>query len=290
MPELPEVETVCRGLMENIQGLKITKTEIFVRKLRDLIPDDLSLKASGTRIVEIKRKAKYILIYLEPVQKRGTEAESKSKFTSKKQTLIIHLGMSGRLTIQEQPYSRRKHDHVIFYLSDKRLLVLNDPRRFGLLSISETDRLLEHKLFRKLGLEPLSKEFTLDELRKILTKKQKNIKQTIMDSSSIVGIGNIYASEALFRSRINPERMASNLSSSEAKSLHQQIIITLEDAIKAGGSTLKDFTKANGESGYFQYQFKVYAREGQPCCICAKPVRKINQGGRSTFFCEECQS
>jgi formamidopyrimidine-DNA glycosylase len=276
MPELPEVETVCRGLSENILGLNVSSVEVYAEKLRDFIPADLNKKILNHTITKIERKAKYILIHL----------AANAHFQS--QVLIIHLGMSGRLTIQDEVYERKKHDHVILKLNGL-LLVFNDARRFGVLTLTDLENLSQHKLFRKLGLEPLSSEFTVAKLKALFKNRNKNIKNTLMDASLIVGIGNIYASEALFRSGIHPERTANSLTDKDIKKLHEQIIITLEDAIRAGGSTLKDFSKANGESGYFQYQFKVYAREGFPCFICKTPIQRIVQGGRSSFFCSKCQ-
>jgi formamidopyrimidine-DNA glycosylase len=283
MPELPEVETLCRGLSEHILGLNVSSVEVYAEKLRDFIPTDLNKKILNHTITKIERKAKYILIHL----------AANAHFQS--QVLIIHLGMSGRLTIQDEMYERKKHDHVILKLNSKIgvqqqcLLVFNDARRFGIFTLTDLENLSRHKLFRKLGLEPLSGEFTVAKLKVLFKNRNKNIKNTLMDASLIVGIGNIYASEALFRSGIHPERTASSLSDKDIKKLHEQIIITLEDAIRAGGSTLKDFSKANGESGYFQYQFKVYGREGSPCFVCKALIQRIVQGGRSSFFCSKCQ-
>jgi formamidopyrimidine-DNA glycosylase len=283
MPELPEVETVCRGLSENILGLNVFSVEVYAEKLRDFIPADLNKKILNYTITKIERKAKYILIHL----------TANANFQS--QVLIIHLGMSGRLTIQDEAYERKKHDHVILKLNSENgvrqqyLLVFNDARRFGVITLTDLENLSQHKLFRKLGLEPLSKEFTVAKLKALFKNRNKNIKNTLMDASLIVGIGNIYASEALFRSGIHPERTASSLTDKDIKKLHEQIIITLEDAIRAGGSTLKDFSKANGESGYFQYQFKAYGREGLPCFTCKTLIQRIVQGGRSSFFCSKCQ-
>lgn len=286
MPELPEVETVCRGLKKELLFSELLSVAVFVDKLRDFIPKNLGEKISGLSISDIKRRSKYILIELSDFHRNLDE---RAEFT-----LIIHLGMSGRLTVQQHDYQRKKHDHLLIELvlksGVKKIMVLNDARRFGIVTLTKSSDLNFHKLFSKLGVEPLSKDFTCERLSKILEKREKNIKNTLMDSSLIVGIGNIYASEALFRSGINPIRQAQTLLDKEIYKLHQEIIKTLKDAIRAGGSTLKDFTKANGDSGYFQYQFKVYGREGKPCFICKTPISKIVQGGRSTFFCEKCQS
>ena len=300
MPELPEVETVCRGLSGNILGLNVSSVEVYAEKLRDLIPADLNKKILNHTITKIERKAKYILIHL-AANAHFQFNEDENVLGPRSPVLIIHLGMSGRLTIQDEVYERKKHDHVILKLNgtahenakigvrQQCLLVFNDARRFGVLTLTDLENLSRHKLFRKLGLEPLSSDFTVAKLKALFKNRNKNIKNTLMDASLIVGIGNIYASEALFISGIHPERTASSLADNDVKKLHEQIIITLEDAIRAGGSTLKDFSKANGESGYFQYQFKAYGREGLPCFICKTPIQRIVQGGRSSFFCSKCQ-
>ena len=308
MPELPEVETVCRGLSGNILGLNVSSVEVYAEKLRDFIPADLNKKILNHTIIKIERRAKYILIHLTPSTNFQFN-EDENVLGQRSQVLIIHLGMSGRLTIQDEVYERKKHDQVILKLNGllsgtvaerassrlrktndhSLLLVFNDARRFGIFTLTALENLPQHKLFRKLGLEPLSSEFTVAKLKALFKNRNKNIKNTLMDASLIVGIGNIYASEALFRSGIHPERMASSLTDKDIKKLHEQIIITLEDAIRAGGSTLKDFSKANGESGYFQYQFKAYGREGLPCFICKTLIQRIVQSGRSSFFCSKCQ-
>lgn len=276
MPELPEVETVCNGLKQSLIGGKIHSAKAYITKLRLPIPSRLNSILQKQSIKSIKRKAKYILIELESV------------------FIIIHLGMSGRLTIQEpESYERKKHDHIVLDLqlktAEKKYLVLNDPRRFGIFILSSLEAINEHKLFSKLGLEPLSRKFTWQALEKICRNRAKNIKATIMDSSLIVGVGNIYACESLFRSKIDPRRQALSLSLPEIKILHREIIKTLQDAIAAGGSTLKDYSKANGESGYFQYNFKVYAKESQACSVCGSMIRRVVQNNRSTFYCASCQ-
>ena len=198
------------------------------------------------------------------------------------------------MTIQDhENFSRKKHDHIVIDLKlkagEKKYLVLNDPRRFGIFTLSSHEDINKHKLFSKLGIEPFSEEFTWQALEKICSKRTKNIKGTIMDSSLIVGVGNIYACESLFKSGIHPERPAESLSKKEIKKLHKEIIETLEEAIAAGGSTLKDYSKANGESGYFQFNFKVYGKESQPCQVCNSKILRIVQNNRSTFYCKKCQ-
>ena len=277
MPELPEVETVCRGLAQSLLGAKIFSAEAFAPKLRIEIPQNLNSKLKNKIINSINRKAKYILIDLEDV------------------VIIAHLGMSGRMTIQEQEsFVRKKHDHIVIELKlkngEEKYLVLNDPRRFGIFTLSSVEDIAKHKLFSKLGLEPFSEEFSWQALKKICEKRTKNIKATIMDSSLIVGVGNIYACECLFRAGIHPERSAESLTVKEIKKLYGEIIKTLKEAIAAGGSTLKDYSKANGESGYFQFNFKVYGKEAQPCPTCGAKILRIVQNNRSTFYCNKCQS
>lgn len=277
MPELPEVETVCRGLAQILLGAKVISAETFTPKLRIEIPQDLNSEIKNRTIKSVNRKAKYILIELEGI------------------IIIAHLGMSGRITIQDyESYTRKKHDHIVIELKlingENKYLILNDPRRFGIFTLSTPEYINKHKLFSKLGIEPFSEEFTWQSLEKICRKRVKNIKATIMDSSLIVGVGNIYACESLFKSGIQPERSAESLSIKEIRRLHKEIIETLKEAIAAGGSTLKDYSKANGEIGYFQFNFKVYGKESQPCSVCGNKILRIVQNNRSTFYCKKCQS
>ncbi|MBT6842576.1 MAG: bifunctional DNA-formamidopyrimidine glycosylase/DNA-(apurinic or apyrimidinic site) lyase [Candidatus Melainabacteria bacterium] len=274
MPELPEVETVVRGIAPLIEGLAIAKAQVLNSKLRIEIPQDFARAVKGKTITKVKRKAKYILIDLD------------SGFT-----IVIHLGMSGRLRVYPDPdeYSKAKHDHLIIELRDKSILVFNDTRKFGLVTLLREEQFSEFKFFRKLGLEPLSKEFNSVELFRLVKNRNKSIKSVIMDSSIVVGVGNIYASESLFSAGIHPERIASSLTKKEATDLYKAIVNTLERAIEAGGSTLKDYAKPNGEAGYFQHQFLVYDRLDMPCSKCSRPIHQIRQNGRSTYFCGKCQ-
>lgn len=275
MPELPEVETVCRGIRHQITGRTIIQAKINCHKLRIPVPKKLSSLVTGQNILGVKRKAKYIIIQLDSGY-----------------SLVIHLGMSGRLLVYPKPedYKPAKHDHIVIKLDNATLMVFNDTRRFGLVTILHETEFEDFKFFKKLGLEPLSKQFNSVELFEICQKRQKNIKSVIMDSSIIVGVGNIYAAESLFSAAIHPERIASSLSKKETTKLQQAIVETLEQAIEAGGSTLKDYAKANGESGYFQHQFLVYDRKDQPCTKCKQPIQKIKQNGRATYFCSKCQN
>lgn len=274
MPELPEVETVVRGIAPLIEGRVIAKAQVFNSKLRIEIPEALAKQVKNQKIIKVSRKAKYILIELE-------EGEF----------LIIHLGMSGRLRVypNSENYKRAKHDHLVITLNDS-LMVFNDTRRFGLVTLLREDEFADFKFFKKLGLEPLSRKFNSVQLFKITQARNKSIKSVIMDSSIVVGVGNIYASESLFSAGIHPERIASDLSKKEATKLYKAIVDTLERAIEAGGSTLRDYAKPDGKAGYFQHQFLVYDRLDKPCAKCSKSISQIRQNGRSTYFCGHCQS
>jgi formamidopyrimidine-DNA glycosylase len=272
MPELPEVETVCLGLAQKLPSHKIIKVEQHRADLRIPFPENLSCIKNKT-ITGIERRAKYILIHL-----------------SNRQTLIIHLGMSGRLTVTPD-YDPAKHDHMVLTLDNKEKVIFNDARRFGLVDLAETATLDTHKFFRHLGCEPLDKDFTADYLDGKFRSKKIAVKLAVMDQQVVVGVGNIYASEALFLAGISPLRLCNSLTLPELKKLVGAIRKTLEKAIKAGGSSLRDYVQSDGNLGYFQHQFAVYGKEGQKCrhCTCDSAIQKITQGGRSTFYCPEKQ-
>jgi len=279
MPELPEVETVCRGLAKAMIGQKITGVETRRGGLR--IPFPANLKdVEGQKVTDITRRAKYILVQL-----------------SGKQTLLMHLGMSGRMLIQgnNAPHEPEKHDHMILTLSNGTRVVFNDPRRFGMVDLAETADVPAHKFFKHLGPEPFSKEFSAEYLLQRIKNKIPAIKVALLDQQLVVGVGNIYASEALFRAGIDPKRKAGSLKKPEAVKLIKAIHDVLNAAIKAGGSSLRDYVQADGELGYFQHHFAVYDREGQKCpgCNC-KPektggINRITQAARSTFYCPRKQ-
>ena len=255
MPELPEVETVCRGLAKVLTSAKLTKLDQRRKDLRAPMPKGLAGKAEGTHITAIHRRAKYILIDLDNGQ-----------------TLILHLGMSGRMVINQKPAAPAKPDHLIFHFDNGAVVTFNDPRRFGLCDLATTKDIEKHRLFRSLGFEPLEPEFTAAALAEKLKGKKTAIKIALMDQRVVVGVGNIYVAEALFMAGIRPTRLAGKV-------------------IKAGGSSLRDYVQADGELGYFQNQHAVYGREGEPCkgCTCDTTktggVKRITQGGRSTFYC-----
>lgn len=281
MPELPEVETVCNGIRPYLEGASIVASKVLNPKLRINIPASFTKLIKGKQILQVKRKAKYILIYLEGDL-----------------VIIVHLGMSGRLTVSGEElgldyYHKQKlcqkHDHVLIELSNGKLLVYNDTRKFGIVTVLRASELHEFRFFRKLGLEPLSEEFSAKVLYEILKARNKSIKFVIMDSSIIVGVGNIYACESLFSAGISPLRIANEVIQKEAVKLYKAIVNTLQRAIAAGGSTISDYAKADGEAGYFQHEFLVYDREGEPCKKCKTMISRIKQNGRSSYYCGSCQ-
>ena len=270
MPELPEVETTCKGISPHIENNIITKVIVRNRRLRWPIPTGLNKKLVNLKIISVTRRAKYILI--------NTKAGS----------LIIHLGMSGSLRILSTNENVEKHDHFELQFKNGVCLRLRDPRRFGCVLWEKNDP-LQHKLLINLGPEPLTKEFNSDLLFEKSRKRKTTIKQFIMDAKIVVGVGNIYASESLFLSGINPKRIAGKITNKNAKDLTTSIKKILKQAIKQGGTTLKDFRSSDGKPGYFQQKLKVYDRKDEPCQKCNKPIKQITLGQRSTFYCSNCQ-
>ncbi|MEQ9115534.1 MAG: bifunctional DNA-formamidopyrimidine glycosylase/DNA-(apurinic or apyrimidinic site) lyase [Rickettsiales bacterium] len=271
MPELPEVETILCGLTPYIDGAEIKSIILNRGNLRIPIPEELSL-LKNARIVNYARRGKYIILSLD-----------------NEKSIIIHLGMSGKLLLsKDNNYVPRKHDHVQFILNKEVQFVLNDPRRFGLVTYTATSELESHKLLSHLGVEPLTENFSAEYLANACKNKSKPIKNLIMDNSIVVGVGNIYACESLFKAKVSPFRPAMQLGSTEIDTLTSTIKEVLLEAIKAGGSTLKDYAQLDGVSGYFQHQFSVYNQE--KCKICDSDILKKSQAGRSTFFCANCQT
>lgn len=274
MPELPEVETVCRGLDPVLRAQEIVRVELRREGLRKPFPPHLKKTLEKATIAHVARRAKYILIHL-----RGG------------QILVIHLGMSGRVLIESKGYAPKTHDHLILHLKNGRIIVLNDPRRFGIVLLLDADKMNEHPAFRQLGPEPLSNEFSGPALAARLKGKKIAIKTALMDQRVVVGVGNIYASEALFLAGISPKRPARLVAGDRAERLVGAICTVLKKAIAAGGSTLRDHRRVDGELGYFQHHFSVYGRAGKACpdCTCdimkTKGIRRIVQGGRATFYC-----
>jgi formamidopyrimidine-DNA glycosylase len=267
MPELPEVETTVRGLAQVLEGRRISGIEARRLDLRRALPLDLGQRLTGARVRSLRRRAKYGLID-----------------TDRGDTLVFHLGMSGRWRID--PRQIEKHDHLIIETDDHRRLALNDPRRFGSLDLVRTDELDQWPSFKALGPEPL--EITAKELQQRLAGRSASIKQLLLDQHVVAGLGNIYVCEALFRAGIHPGRAGGSISRERLERLVRAIHDVLDEAIAAGGSTLRDFARPDGELGYFSKSFAVYDREGRPCA-CGGRVKRIVQAGRSTFYCAKCQ-
>jgi formamidopyrimidine-DNA glycosylase len=275
MPELPEVETVCRGLSKALTGARITEFEQHRGDLRTKLPKNLPARLKGRRIEAIQRRAKYILITLD-----------------RDETLLIHLGMSGRMVLSHDDKKLpAKHDHLVFHFDNGVTLRFNDPRRFGMCDLVADKDLPRHKLLRALGLEPLSPALTAKTLAAKFKGKKTSVKDALLDQRLIAGIGNIYACEALFYAGISPKRKAGACRKEQITRLVPAIRKVLKAAIAAGGSSLRDYVQADGELGYFQHHFAVYGRAGKPCpgCRCdAKKtggIKRFAQGGRSSFYC-----
>jgi formamidopyrimidine-DNA glycosylase len=293
MPELPEVETVRLGLLPVLVGNRFESIEQRRRDLRSPLPKQFAKRLEGRTVDALDRRAKYLLARLDDGE-----------------VLVMHLGMTGRFSIDrpngksfelgEFEYEQKpapKHEHIVFHLADGTAVRYSDTRRFGLMDLIAADALPKHALFKGLGLEPLGSEFTAKWLASRLKGKATSIKAALIDQRLIAGLGNIYACEALFRAGVSPLRLAGSLTTKTGKptkaveALVRAIKAVLEDAIEAGGSSLRDYARADGRLGRFQHSFKVYGREGKPCRKkgCRGTVRRIVQSGRSTFYCPNCQ-
>jgi len=270
VPELPEVETTRRGIEPHVVGRRIDRLLVHDRRLRWPVDLQIGAAVAGQAIRRAGRRAKYLLLQ--------TDAG----------TLILHLGMSGSLRVLPASTPRIAHDHVDIELDSGQTLRFNDPRRFGSLFFTAEDP-ASHPLLRSLAPEPLEPEFDAEYLWKITRRRSVAIKQLIMNSRLVVGVGNIYASEALFRARIRPRRQARSLKMQECARLARAIKATLTLAVKVGGTTLRDYVGADGNPGYFRQKLYVYERAGKPCRVCRKPVRQFTQGQRSTYWCAHCQ-
>jgi len=270
MPELPEVETTRRGLLPHLVGRRVRAVKVRNASLRWPVPRDLARRLRGEEVLDIRRRAKYLLVDF----RRGH--------------LLVHLGMSGRLTLVAPEAPARKHDHVDIQLEGSRTLRYTDPRRFGTILWLESPA-EGHALLKDLGVEPLGPEFTGEALHRRARGRKVSVKQFLMDGGIVTGVGNIYASEALFHAGIHPRRAAGRISTRRWDRLAGAVRATLERALEAGGSTLRDFASAEGRPGYFQHRHAVYGREGKPCPACRTPIRSLRQGQRATFFCPKCQ-
>lgn len=276
MPELPEVETVIRGLARGLTGKRLVWLDLARADLRSAIPADLAERIEGRRIERFSRRAKYILMHFENTG-----------------IVLAHLGMSGRLIIATPGAAppRAKHDHAIFHFDDGTELRFNDARRFGLLDFAESGALAAHPRFQQLGPEPLGNGFNGPALAHILEGKKTSIKAALLDQRVVAGLGNIYACEALFGAGLSPRRLAGTVQGERAERLAAAIRDVLTRAIAAGGSSLRDYVQASGELGYFQHHWAVYGKEGESCpgCDCPAGIRRIVQNARSTFYCSKRQ-
>lgn len=270
MPELPEVETTRKGIAAYVVGEKVKDIIIRERQLRWPIPTTLKRALKNQLIRKLRRRAKYLLFYTD------------------KGCMILHLGMSGSLRVINDERPHDKHDHVDIVFESGYRLRFHDPRKFGSIHWTKNDP-LEHKLIHHLGPEPLSEEFNNEYLYTKSRKRTQAIKTFIMDSRIVVGVGNIYASEALFRASIKPTAKAGKVSKARYESLVNEIKNVLSEAIDKGGTTLRDFLNGDGKPGYFSQELNVYNREGEPCKICNTKIKMIRLGQRSTYYCSHCQ-
>lgn len=270
MPELPEVETTLRGISPHVLGARFTAVTIREPRLRWPVPAPLPGYLQGQTVVALTRRAKYLL------------------FETRAGTMLLHLGMSGSLSITGPDAAPAKHDHVDFVLDNGRCLRFNDPRRFGSLHWCARSP-YEHALLRGLGPEPLGPEFTGDYLYGVSRRRRVAIKQHLMNARVVVGVGNIYANEALFRAGIHPGRPAGRIAQARMERLVEEIRRVLAEAIAQGGTTLRDFAGGDGRPGYFQQRLKVYGCDQEPCERCGSRIRVIRQGQRATYYCVRCQ-
>ncbi|CUH84344.1 bifunctional DNA-formamidopyrimidine glycosylase/DNA-(apurinic or apyrimidinic site) lyase [Thalassovita mediterranea] len=282
MPELPEVETVMRGLAPSMEGAVITRAQVNRPDLRWPFPDRMAERLVGQRVERLRRRSKYILADL-----------------ASGETLLIHLGMSGRMLVSGDPLGQfvhdhpvaEKHDHVVLDMDNGARITFNDPRRFGAMDLLDTATAEDSKLLSVLGPEPLGNQFSEQHLINAFQNKKSPVKTALLDQGIIAGLGNIYVCETLYRAGISPKLKAGAIAQQKVAGLVPIIREVLQDAIEAGGSSLKDFRSAGGELGYFQHRFDVYDREGEPCKRegCTGTVQRVVQSGRSSFYCPTCQ-
>lgn len=287
MPELPEVETVRGGLAPVLEGRRLARVEARRPDLRFPLPENFVQFLTGATILKLERRAKYLLARLD-----------------REDTLVMHLGMSGRFEISRAEGEARpgnfhyapdpdpKHAHIVFETEDGTRVTYYDPRRFGYMALVNTATLTLHPWFAGLGPEPLSDAFGVDRLKAAFANRKQGPKTLLLDQSTVAGLGNIYVCEALNRARISPFKPAGGISAARLGKLVPEIKAVLQEAIAAGGSTLRDFAQADGALGYFQHRFRTYDREGEPCCNtgCSGIIDREVQAGRSTFFCPVCQT
>lgn len=282
MPELPEVETVRRGLAPVMEGVVIERADVNRPDLRWPFPERMAERLTGQKVERLRRRSKYILADL-----------------ASGESLLVHLGMSGRMLISGDPLGQfvhdhpatEKHDHVVFHMANGARITFNDPRRFGAMDLLHTATADAHKLLASIGPEPLGNAFSEAHLVAALENRNTPIKSALLDQRIVAGLGNIYVCEVLYRAGINPARKAGRISKPRVAAMVPIIRAVLSEAIEAGGSTLRDFKQADGELGYFQHSFDVYGREGEACRTpgCTSDVKRIVQSGRSSFYCGNCQ-
>lgn len=281
MPELPEVETVRRGLAPVLEGRVIKSAEARRPDLRFPLPENFAKRLKGRRVMALRRRAKYLLADLDDGQ-----------------VWLTHLGMSGRWTILGKEMATERyyagapnpiHTHVVIETDAPARLEFNDPRRFGYMDLVAADALDSHPFFAGMGVEPLGNEFSGAHLAAQLAGKKAPIKAALLDQRVVAGLGNIYVCEALYRAGISPKRLAGRIAAPRLEALAHAVRAVLSEAIEAGGSSISDYAAADGALGYFQHRFAVYDREGEPCRTCAAPVRRLVQSGRSSFYCVHCQ-
>ena len=288
MPELPEVEVTRRGIAPHLTGQTVTGAVVRHRGMRWPVPAHLARTLTGLTVTAVKRRGKYLLIECHDATGNATTATGTAAPAG---WLILHLGMSGSLRVLPPGTAPKKHEHFDL-VTRAALLRLRDPRRFGavLWHPASAGPVEQHTLLAGLGVEPLEDQFSASLLHRATRGRKAAIKQALLAGDIVVGVGNIYASEALFRARINPKTAAGRISAARYARLAEEIRAVLGEAIKKGGSTLRDFTRSDGEPGTFQLDYFVYGRTGLPCRVCGAPVRTLRQGQRSTFYCPQCQT
>jgi formamidopyrimidine-DNA glycosylase len=282
MPELPEVETVRRGLAPVMEGQVIAQARVNRPDLRWPFPPEMEARLTGRRVNALRRRSKYILADLDSGE-----------------SLLIHLGMTGRMLVSGDPLGRfvhdhpaaEKHDHVVLDMANGARITFNDPRRFGAMDLLDTATAEQHKLLSVIGPEPLGNDFNEPYLVAALKGRNTPVKSALLDQRIVAGLGNIYVCETLFRARISPRRRAGQIAAARVAAMVPIIRQVLAEAIEAGGSSLRDFRQADGELGYFQHSFDAYGREGEPCRApgCTATIARIVQAGRSSFYCPQCQ-
>jgi len=275
VPELPEVETTRRGLASSVEQQRIVRAVVRHRGMRQPVPRGLERRLAGAHVTALSRRGKYLLFHCKPVDAAAG-------------TLIVHLGMSGRLWLVNAATPPEKHDHFDLEFANRRIVRLRDPRRFGLV-LWQAGEPLRHPLLAAIGPEPLTADFDGAVLQRAIRTRSSAIKLVIMDSHVVAGVGNIYANEALFRAGIDPRTPAQRISRTRCDALAKEIKQTLGEAIEAGGSSLRDYVGSDGMAGNFQSQFLVYGRAGESCARCGTTIRELKQAQRATCFCPDCQ-